>query len=273
MGKQPRERPVAVITGGAGALGLAIAHRLAADGVNLVLLGRSAEKLQGAEAALARSGVEILCAAGDLAAEAVVLSTARSVEEKFGRCDILVNNAGALARATSFENISAETWDRALAVNLTSAFLCTRVFGAMMLRQGKGAVVTIASTAASLPNSSATYPVSKAALVALSRQVAVEWGPRGVRSNAVSPGFLRTPLSAHFYANDATRAAREMAVASRRIGTPEEVAEVVAFLASDAASYVNGQEIVVDGGFLQTSLMLLQPEREAYAARRPWPAD
>lgn len=262
---------IAVVTGAAGALGTAIARRLAKDGAALALLDLSGERLEVLRSSLSGTGADILCIEGDLGRDDAVEVAVAKVTQRFGQCDLLVNNVGMLPKATSFEHLTTEIWDRAFVVNLKSAFLCSRGFGRLMLNRGVGCIVNIGSTAATLPNSSAAYAISKAALVAMSRQLAVEWGPRGVRSNAVSPGFIRTPLSEHFYANDAIRTLRETTVASRRIGTPEEVANVVAFLASDAASYINGQELIVDGGQLQTSLMLLQPERAAYAAGRPWP--
>jgi NAD(P)-dependent dehydrogenase (short-subunit alcohol dehydrogenase family) len=262
---------VAVITGAAGALGSAIARRLGAEGATLVLLDISAPGLEAQASALAITAQAVLPIQCDLGQEAPVEAAVEQVRSKFGRCDVLVNNVGFLPKASSFERITTETWDRAFAVNLRSAFLCARGFGAMMLERRSGSVINIGSTAASLPNSSASYAISKAALVALSRQLAIEWGPRGVRSNVVSPGFLLTPLSEHFYANEETRTLRERTVALRRIGTPEDIASTVAFLASDAASYVTGQELIVDGGQLQTALMLLQPERAAYVAGQPWP--
>jgi NAD(P)-dependent dehydrogenase (short-subunit alcohol dehydrogenase family) len=271
MGKKPLAGRVAAITGAAGALGLAISRRLAEDGAGLVLLDLSAALLDRAAASLSGTGADILCIEGDLGCENAVQTAVVRVTEKFGRCDILVNNVGILPKAVSFENFPTELWDLTLTVNLKSAFLCTRGFGSLMLAQRKGSIVSIGSSAASFPNSSAPYGVSKAALLALSRQVAMEWGPRGVRSNAVSPGLIRTPLSEPFYANDATRNLRETAVASRRIGTTEEIAGVVTFLAGDDSSYINGQEIVVDGGLSRTALIMLQPEREAYAACRSWP--
>jgi NAD(P)-dependent dehydrogenase (short-subunit alcohol dehydrogenase family) len=263
---------IVVVTGAAGALGSVIVRHLAAGAAGLVLLDLSRERLMRQTSELLTThDVEVFAIDCDLANENSISQAAVAVKKRFGRCDVLVNNVGFLPKAASLERISTETWDRAFAVNLRSAFLCSREFGSMMLDQRSGCIVSIGSAAASLPNSSASYAVSKAALVALSRQIAVEWGPRGVRSNIVSPGFLRTPLSEHFYAADSARQARELTVPVRRIGTPEDVARVVSFLTSDAASYVNGQEVIVDGGQSQTSLMLLQPEREAYANARAWP--
>lgn len=261
----------AVVTGAAGAIGAAIARQLAADGAALALVDLSGEGLQALQSTLSSTGVEVLSVEADLGQESAVEKAMDKVTTFFGQCDILVNNVGVLPRATSFEHLTSDIWDRTFAVNLKSAFLCSRGFGRLMLDRRSGCIVNIGSSAATLPNSSAAYAISKAALLALSRQVAVEWGPRGVRSNVVSPGFIRTPLSEHFYADNETRTMRELTVPLRRIGTVEDVARVVAFLASDAASYINGQELIVDGGQMQTALMLLQRERDAYAAGRPWP--
>jgi NAD(P)-dependent dehydrogenase (short-subunit alcohol dehydrogenase family) len=240
----------AAVTGAGGGLGRAILAQLAAMGANVIALD-----LQ--EIALDLPG-EHLSLACDVTLDDAVARAARVVADRFGRCDVLVNNAAILPKPVPLEDTSEELWGQVLDVNLKGAFLCSRHFGAQMLEAGRGSIVNLASIAASAPNAVGVYGVSKAAVLALTRQIAVEWGPRGLRANAVSPGLVRTPMSEPFYADPENHAARTSKVASRRIGVPSDVASVVAFLACDASAYVNGQEIVVDGGFLHTSLMSLQ---------------
>lgn len=239
-----------VVTGAGGGLGRAIVTQLAALGARVVQvdLPEAMGNLQGDHPALG-------C---DVTQEGAVAAAARAVCERYERCDVLVNNAAVLPLAVPLDQLSAAQWDRVMDVNLKGAFLCARHFGASMLAAKSGSIVNVASVAAVLPNAAGAYGPSKAAILALTRQIAVEWGPQGVRANAVSPGLVRTPMSEGFYTDPANYERRAAAVASRRIGSPEDVASVVAFLASDASSYVNGQEIVVDGGFLLTALMNLQ---------------
>jgi glucose 1-dehydrogenase len=136
-----------------------------------------------------------------------------------------------------------------IAVNLTGYLICAREFGRDMLEAGKGSVVHVASVAATNPQTrSGAYSASKAGVLLLSRQMAAEWGPRGVRSNAILPGMIRTPLSARFYDEPGFEAKRAAATASRRIGKPDDIAEPTIFLASDRSAYVNGAELTVDGG-------------------------
>jgi len=241
-------RRVAVVTGAAGGLGAAVARRLVADGAAVVLLDRDEAGLQSVAAELA--GATALVA--DVADETAVAAAAAEVERRHGRCDVLVNNAALYARAP-LDGHPLDVWDDVLAVNLRGTFLCTRAFGALMLAGGGGAIVNVTSIAARVPTpGAAAYCASKAAIVALTRQTALEWGPRGVRANAVSPGFMATQMSVVDYDDEALARARAERVPVRRIADPDDVARVVAFLAGPDAGYVSGEELVVDGGLTTT---------------------
>lgn len=243
---------VAVVTGANGGLGQSICARLALLGATVV---RTDIKTAGADARRGPNDLFVTC---DITDEASVRAAAQRVYEEFGRCDVLVNNAGILLPPVPLETLSVETWDKVFNVNTRGTFLCSKHFGALMLQQQSGSIVNFASIAASVPNQLSPYGPSKAAVLAFTRQLAVEWGPRGIRVNALSPGMVRTPMSEPFYQNEKIHAARKAAIALRRIGDPDEIASVVGFLAGDDSTYVSGQEIVVDGGFLLTSLCALQ---------------
>ncbi len=240
----------AVVTGAGGGLGGAIVAQLAAMGARVLALDLRLPDIDAAAGHLA-----LACDIGD---EAQVARAARECIDRTGRCDVLVNNAAVMPPPTPLAEMADADWDRVLSVNLKGAYFCARHFGAAMRQAGRGSIVNLASIAAHVPNAIGAYGPSKAAVLALTRQMAVEWGPMGLRANAVSPGLVRTPMSEPFYAQPANLAAREAVVASRRIGAPRDIASVVGFLASDASAYVNGQEIVVDGGFLATPLMNIQ---------------
>lgn len=259
---------VVVITGAGGGIAAGIVERFAQLGAKLALLEVTPEFVTSLETRLREAGVEFLSVQCDVSDEASVIAAARLVRERFGRCDVLVNNAGILSTPTAIEKETVEVWDRVMAVNVRSLFLCTRAFGDMMLAQGHGSIVNIGSVAAYGPNASPPYGASKAAVLAFTRHVAVEWGPRGIRANSVSPGFVRTPLSERLYASEPEFAARRRAlVPQRRLGSPADIANAVAYLASDAASYINGEDLLVDGGFLRTTLLHAQPTGDQYGGR------
>ena len=254
---------VAVVTGAAGGIGGAIVDRLAELGASVALvdLERTLPELtRRASGALTRC-IPAVCDVGD---EASIRAAASAVGEQLGGCDILVNNAGILAPPSSMEDLTTQWWNRTMGVNLRGPFLCTRIFGAFMLQKRKGSIVNIGSIAAFSPNASAPYSVSKAGLLALTRHTAVEWGPRGIRANSVSPGFIRTLLSESQYAGTDLLQIRTNMVPVRRLGSNTDIANAVAYLASDASDFVNGQDLVVDGGFLQTTLMHAQPRADQY---------
>lgn len=244
---------VAVITGAAGGLGGAIAGRLAGMGASIVLVDRHAP-------ALPSEGGEHLALQCDIAREDDVLTLGQDIERRFGRCDVLVNNAGTKTPTVSLENLPVADWDAVFDVNVRGAFLCARAVSGMMLAGGGGSIVNIASIGARMPTRVGAYGASKAAITGLTRQMAVEWGPRGIRANSVSPGMVRTPMSDHFYKDEQQHAARVAMMPLRRIGHPNDIADAVAFLASDASSFVNGHDLVVDGGFLAAPLFNAQPQ-------------
>ncbi|ABE29385.1 short chain dehydrogenase family protein [Paraburkholderia xenovorans LB400] len=255
---------VAAITGAAGGLGTGIAKRLAGLGASVALLEPGIERLVSLASELTDSGATVLNVACNVTDAASTRYAAAQVLSSFGRIDVLVNNAGVLARPSALESISLEDWDRSLAVNLTGALLCTASFGAAMLEAGAGSIVNIASIAAYSPNTSVAYSVSKAGLLALTRHTAVEWAPRGIRANSVSPGFIRTPLSEVHYANPDLLQLRTQATPVRRLGTVDDVAAIVGFLASPASAFINGEDIVADGGFLNTALMHVHDPAQQY---------
>jgi NAD(P)-dependent dehydrogenase (short-subunit alcohol dehydrogenase family) len=165
-----------------------------------------------------------------------------------GSSRVLVNAAGVLAPG-GLDRLPLDDWNRLLAVNLSGAFHCAQAFGAGMRAAGGGALVHVASIAGSLPVPQAgAYAVAKAGLLMLSRQLALEWGRDGVRSNTVSPGLIHTPMTQAFHDAPGVAEARAAMIPRGRIGTPRDVARVVVFLAGPEADYVTGQDLIVDGG-------------------------
>lgn len=236
-----------VVTGGGGGVGEAIATGMASHGARVVLLDIDAE---AAERVAGEIQGHVLALGCDVTSDDHLASVHATVSQTFGPVDVLVNNAAFLAPGP-LDSVPIADWTRMLDVNLTGYLRCAQIFGQDMRDEGRGALIHIASIAATQPQPySAAYSPAKAGVEMLSRQLAYEWGPSGVRSNCVSPGLVRTPLSAAFYDPD-TKARREALVPLRRIGNTEDVADVVAFLASDRAGYITGQNITVDGGLSQ----------------------
>ncbi|MBN8903999.1 MAG: 2-deoxy-D-gluconate 3-dehydrogenase [Rhodospirillales bacterium 69-11] len=239
---------VAVVTGAGGGIGSAIAHGLARAGASLVLLDARREGAETVAHELTHAGTRAIALQCDIADPDSVAAAERAARE-IGPCDVLINNAGVL-RAAPLATVSPADWNQLLAVNLTGYLYCAQAFGRAMIERGRGAIVHTASIAGSHAQAfSGAYSVSKAGVLMLSRQLAVEWGPHGVRSNVVSPGLVRTPMSEQFYQAPGVAERRAAAIPLGRIATPEDMAEVALYLSSDRAGFVTGQEVVVDGGF------------------------
>lgn len=239
----------ALVTGAAQGLGLAIAGALAEQGARVVVSDLDGEACERVAAGLRSRGAQAVGLPGDLAHGSEVERVAALAQAAFGGIDILVSNAGIQGPYGPLAAVSDEDWQRVLEVNLrASVRLTTRLIPAMAARGG-GSVVLMSSIAGLRGNGAiGLYGVSKAALTQLARNLAVEWGPRGVRVNAVSPGLIRTPLATGLLDDEAFLARRLQATPLRRVGEPEEIAGVVAMLASRAGGFITGHNLVVDGG-------------------------
>jgi NAD(P)-dependent dehydrogenase (short-subunit alcohol dehydrogenase family) len=236
----------AVVTGAGGGIGRGIAAGLAAVGAHVVLM--DLQDQSAAVDAIVAAGGRATALRCDVTDDDSVREAQRAIADKFEAPAILVNNAGTM-RAGHLATLSITDWDAIMALNLTAYLRCAQVFGEPMRKAGTGALVHVASIAAHAPQSySGAYSASKAAIVMLSRQLADEWGPHGVRSNVVSPGLIETPMTRGIYDTAGVREARTAMVPRRRVGQPEDIANAVVFLASHRADYINGENIVVDGG-------------------------
>lgn len=242
------EEPLAIVTGSARGIGAAIAQRLSDAGYAVGIWDYNGEGAAATAAELVAAGRRAIAARVDVADEAQVEAATKAAEAAFGIPYLLVNNAATRHREP-LEELKRGSWDREIATNLTGPFVCTQIVGRRMLAAGKGAIVNLASMAGSYGQAMrGAYTPSKAGLIGLTTLTAVEWGGRGIRCNAVSPGMISTPAHAEAYSNEALKASREAMIPMGRIGDGNDIGDVVVFLASDAARYINGANIPVDGG-------------------------
>jgi NAD(P)-dependent dehydrogenase (short-subunit alcohol dehydrogenase family) len=242
---------VTLVTGAAGGLGEAIALAFAAHGADLVLSDRHAETLDAVAARCRAAGVRAQTLVADLGDAAEARSLGTRAAGVFGRIDTLVCNAGMQGPAGPLLDASQEDWNQVFQVNLASAHALCAALVPGMAQRGTGSVILLASIAALRGNRAiGLYGLTKAALAQLARNLAVEWGPQGVRANAIAPGLIRTPLAAGLIADDAFMARRLATTPLRRVGEPHEVAGVAVMLAAAAGAFITGQTLVVDGGTL-----------------------
>ncbi len=241
-----KNKKIAVITGGASGLGFAMARKFVDNDLVCVLLGRDKKKLGEACKSLKKNTDCLSC---DLTELGKLPEVVHELVERHGRIDILVNNAGIHLKKPLLE-VTNEEYQQVILTNQTTVFCLSREVAKIMQKLGKGCIINISSMAShyGLPMVIA-YTAAKAAVEGMTRAMAVELSPLGIRVNCIAPGFIETPMSAHALESDPKRKQRVLSrTPMGRLGTPEEIAETVYFLASDEASYITGAVIPVDGG-------------------------
>jgi 3-oxoacyl-[acyl-carrier protein] reductase len=241
---------VAIVTGGGTGIGAATAHLFAEHGAELVIAARTVEDLEQTSAAVQKStGQRCVPVTTDVKDEAQVSRLLRRAVDEFGHVDILVNNAGG-TRMGSLRNLTTKAWDASFDLNVKASYLTTREVGHLFIEQGSGAIVNVSSGAGvSGVNGGAHYSSSKAALQMFTRVTAAEWGRYGIRANCIAVGAIASERAVEAW-QVAGLEQNEMRsnTALRRIGEPVEVARVILFLVSEAASFITGQTLSVDGG-------------------------
>jgi NAD(P)-dependent dehydrogenase (short-subunit alcohol dehydrogenase family) len=245
---------VAIVLGGTSGIGRALVDGLADAGADVVASSRRQAEVDATALAIERQGKRTLRLAADVTDRASLEALREAAIEAFGKVDILVNCAGYTRRRPTLEVDDGE-WNGILDTNLSGTFRACQVFGAPMLERGYGRIVNIASLASFVGlYEVAAYAASKAGVAALTKALAVEWGSRGVLVNAIAPGVFRTSLNQDLL--DGTERGREFKLRTPlgRFGRVEELAGAAVFLASEAASFVNGEVLVVDGGFLASGV-------------------
>ena len=238
----------ALVTGAARGIGQAIALKLAGAGADVALCDLQKEWLDETAAGIRALGRRVECYACDVSAADQVQSVVEAAIAAFGRVDVLVNNAG-ITKDTFLMRMSEADWDAVLDINLKGTFLFTKAVAKPMMKQRSGAIVNVASVIGLIGNAGqCNYAASKAGVIALTKSTAKELGSRGVRANAVAPGFIRTKMTENLPEDIRTKMLE--AIPMGRFGEPEDVAKAVLFLASEDASYITGQVLTVCGGMV-----------------------
>jgi NAD(P)-dependent dehydrogenase (short-subunit alcohol dehydrogenase family) len=245
---------VAVVTGGTSGIGRALALGLAEAGADVVPTSRRREQVEETAREVESRGRKTVRVLTDVTDQASIEKAAKTVVDALGKVDVLVNCAGRTKRQPTLE-MSDDDWRAILETNLMGTLFASRVFGRHMIERGWGRIINIASLGSFVAlHEVAAYSASKAAVASLTKSLAVEWGPKGVNVNAIAPGVFRTDLNQALL--DGTARGKEllMRTPAQRWGKVEELAGAAVFLASDAASFVNGEVLVVDGGFLASGV-------------------
>ncbi|MCU1508065.1 MAG: 3-oxoacyl-ACP reductase [Glaciihabitans sp.] len=240
---------VAVVTGSTRGLGRTFALALAEAGADIVIVGRDAAAAESVKAEIEAFGTRALVALGDVTKRADIEGILAATLSEFGRVDVLVNNAGTCIHRPALE-VTDDEWREVMSVNVDGVWFCSQVFGKQFVEQGSGSIVNIGSMSGDIvnrPQFQPAYNASKAAVHHLTRSLAAEWGPLGVRVNALAPGYMRTDMSPvddpqfrRFWIEDAPL---------QRVGEPYELGPAIVFLASDASSFMTGSVLTIDGGY------------------------
>src|SRR6476469_5475517 len=247
-------KKTAVVIGGTSGIGLALTRALAQAGADVIPTGRRAEQVNAAVSEVKALGRRSLAQTCDVTDPASLEQLLQAVTGEFGSVQVLVNSAGRTKRTPTLEVPDSE-WNGILETNLNGTLRACQVFGRHMIERGYGRIINIASLSSFVAlYEVAAYSASKAAVASLTKSLAIEWGPRGVRVNAIAPGVFRTALNEKLL--DETERGREFLLRTpmKRFGNVDELAGAAIFLASDAASFVNGEVLAVDGGFLASGV-------------------
>jgi NAD(P)-dependent dehydrogenase (short-subunit alcohol dehydrogenase family) len=242
----PLDGRIAIVTGGAGGIGFETAKALQQNGARVVVVGIKEETRQPPSKEL---GADFFRT--DLTKSDQVAKLADDVRSKHGRIDIAFNNAGIAVNVPSEDTTDAD-WHKVIDINLNAVFYCCRAFGKVMLEQGKGSIINTASMSGIISNNpqpQSAYNVSKAGVIMLTKSLAGEWAQRGVRVNAIAPGYVGTKMTKLGMTNEAWHRIWKEFTPMGRVGEPEEIAPAVVFLASDASSYFTGSVLTMDGGY------------------------
>jgi 3-oxoacyl-[acyl-carrier protein] reductase len=242
------QEKVAIITGASRGIGAAIAQKFCEEGANVMLCSRSEASVAAVAEPLAKKGFNAKFVQADVSQKSDVEALVNLTLNEYSRIDILVNNAG-ITRDTLLMRMKDEDWDAVLHSNLTGTMYCARAVLRTMMRQKSGRIINVSSVIGLMGNAGqANYAASKAGIIGLTKSLAKEIGSRGITVNAIAPGFITTDMTANFSEADLERI-RAM-IPLNAFGTPEDVAELSLFLASDASRYITGQAIQVDGGMV-----------------------
>jgi 3-oxoacyl-[acyl-carrier protein] reductase len=241
---------VAIVTGSGRGIGRGIALAFASEGADIVVnVSKSLEEGEKVVREIEKLGQRGSIVQADVADEGDVKQMVRETLKTYGKIDVLVNNAGVMASRGGFEGVTMEDWDRVMNVNLRGLFMCSQYVGKEMIKQQRGNIINIASTACFMAYPlSGPYPASKSGVIELTKDMAIEWARHNIRVNAICPGTIHTSMTEAALSNKDTYDWIVKMIPLGRVGLPSDIAKSAVFLASDESSYITAQVIIVDGG-------------------------